>query len=96
MESQNHIALSTLVIIGTLAILVLVFFIILFVQLYQKRMLAHKVLIQNRESEFQHMLLKTSAEIAELERKKIASNLHDDVGVMLSVLKLKGQDKLRV
>lgn len=51
-------------------------------------MLANKTLIKENEKIHQRRLLDASVEVAELERKKIAANIHDDVGMMLSVLKL--------
>ena len=51
-------------------------------------MLANKALIKENENIHQHKLLDASIEVAEQERKKIAANIHDDIGMMLSVLKL--------
>lgn len=51
-------------------------------------MLAHQTVIQKNETEFQKQLLDATIEVAEEERKKIASNIHDDVGLTLNVLKL--------
>ncbi len=66
----------------------LVFFLILMVVLYQKRMLANKATLADTESKHQKKLLDASLEIAEQERVKIATNLHDDIGITLNVLKL--------
>jgi len=71
-----------------MGILILVFFIILFVLLYQKRRLAHEAQLKEKENIYQRILLDSSVEVAESERKRIASNIHDDVGMMLNVLKL--------
>ena len=88
MESKSQLDIFSLVVIGTMGILILVSFIVLFVLLYQKRMLANKALIKENENIHQHKLLDASIEVAEQERKKIAANIHDDIGMMLSVLKL--------
>ena len=62
--------------------------IISFVLLYQKRMLANKKDRSEMERSHQKQLLDNSLEIAEYERQKIAANLHDEIGIILSVLKL--------
>jgi len=56
--------------------------------LYQKRMLANKAVLIDTENKHQKKLLDASLEIAEQERVKIATNLHDDIGITLNVLKL--------
>lgn len=71
-----------------MGILILVFFVILFVLLYQKKIFQHKALLKENETNYQRRLLTTSSEVAEQERKRIASNIHDDVGMLLNVLKL--------
>ncbi len=88
MENKGHIDVFSLVAIGTMGILILVAFIVLFVLLYQKKMMANRAVINENESIHQRKLLDASIEVAEQERKKIAANIHDDVGMMLNVLKL--------
>ncbi len=88
LENKSPIDVFSLVAIGTMGILILVSFIVLFVLLYQKRMLANKALIREKDTIHQRKLLDASIEVAELERKRIAANIHDDIGMMLSVLKL--------
>lgn len=51
-------------------------------------MLAHKATLQQNETEYQKQLLDASVEVAEQERKKIATNIHDDVGLTINVVKL--------
>ncbi len=77
-----------LIIISTMGVLMLIFFIVLVILLYQKKMLTHKSDAAQREQEHQKRLLDASLEIAEQERTKIAANIHDDVGMLLNVLKL--------
>jgi signal transduction histidine kinase len=72
-----------------MGILILVSFIVLFVLFYQKKVLEQKTLSAATESTFQKTLLNASLEVAEQERAKVAANIHDDVGIILSVLKLK-------
>ena len=80
--------MSVLIFSATLGILVLVFFIVLIVLLYQKRMQANKIELANSEKEHQKQLLDASLDIAEQERQKIAVNIHDEVGLNLSILKI--------
>ncbi len=87
MENQAPIEIPILVVIATVGILVFIFFIILFVIFYQKRNLQLQVESEEKEKLHQQQLLKTSLEIAELERKKIAENLHDDIGPIINMIK---------
>ncbi len=73
---------------STMGILVLILFLVFIVVLYQKRMLANKAVLIDTENKHQKKLLDASLEIAEQERVKIATNLHDDIGITLNVLKL--------
>lgn len=79
---------SSVIIIGTSVILFLVFFVILFVLLHQKRMLQHKTLITQKEINHQKKLVEANIEVAEFEREKIAKNIHDDIGTTLNVISL--------
>ena len=88
MENKDEIDFFVVVFIGTLGILVLMFFIIFIVLLYQKRMLSSKTQLADAEREHQKKLLEASLDIAEMERQKIAANLHDEVGLNLSLLKI--------
>ena len=67
---------------------ILVASIVLFVLMYQKKVLAQKNETQFEENRHQRELLDATLEVAEQEREKIAKNLHDDVGSMLNVIKL--------
>lgn len=62
--------------------------IVFFVIYYQKRMLQNKIATQEMESGYQKQLLLTTIDSQEKERKRIASDLHDGVGAMLSAAKL--------
>ncbi len=88
MENKEHIDIAILVVIATMGVTVLIFFIIFIVLLYQKRMLANKTAMANAEREHKEELLRTSLEIAEKERQRIAANLHDDIGITLNVVKI--------
>lgn len=68
--------------------MVLAVCIVLFVVLYQKKVLAQQNEIQATENKHQVELLNATIEVAELEREKIAKNIHDDIGTLLNVIKL--------
>lgn len=88
MESTQGLNISNLIILGSLGMLTLVSFIIVFIVQYQKKMPEHKATLQRSETEFQKQLLDASVEVAEQERQKIATNIHDDVGLTINVVKL--------
>lgn len=68
--------------------LTLVVSIVMFVALYQRKVLAQQNQIQAAENRHQKELLNASMEVAEQEREKIAKNIHDDVGTSLNVIRL--------
>lgn len=76
------------VFLGTSIILILLVVIIFFVITYNKRLeeknIAHKLAMRTKELE----LLKAVIDSQEQEREKIARNLHDEVGPLLTTLKL--------
>lgn len=69
-----------LVVTGCLGMLILVAGIILFVVTYQKRVLSQK-------NDFQRQLLSATVQVEENERERIAKNLHDDLGILLTGLR---------
>jgi two-component system, NarL family, sensor kinase len=78
-----------IVIIGTSSMLLLACFIILFLFLYQKKRLSQELKMQKVESEYQNELLVATVDIQESERKRIALDLHDNIGSMLSAIRLR-------
>lgn len=87
MEGEG-VPIVALVLIGTAVMLILIVSLVLFVALYQKRMLSKKNEIQAAENRHQKDMLNASMEVAEQEREKIAKNIHDDVGTLLNVIRL--------
>lgn len=88
MENKGTLDIETLVLIGSLGMLILAFSVILFVVLYQKKILSQQNVIQAAENRHQKELLNATIQVAELEREKIAKNIHDDIGTILNVIKL--------
>lgn len=74
--------------ISAIIMMSLVGVIIFFVLVYQKKMIRQEVAIQRMETEHQKTLLNATIETQERERKRIAKDLHDEVGAMLSVIKM--------
>lgn len=87
MDSQNDqivlIFVSSAVFILLLAVLV-----VLFLLIYQKRIVSQENRLQKLENERQQMLLKATIEGQERERKRLAKELHDGIGSLLSGLSL--------
>ncbi|MEM7110079.1 MAG: sensor histidine kinase [Bacteroidota bacterium] len=88
MSEANRPDLLLVFSFGTAVMLFMAGSIIFFIIYYQKRMLQNKMEQQAKESEYQKKLLKVTIESQEVERKRIASELHDGVGAMLSAAKL--------
>jgi two-component system NarL family sensor kinase len=74
--------------IATSGMLVLALAIVFFVLFYQKRMLANKLRQQQLESEYQQKMLLASLQSQESERRRIAGDLHDSIGAMLSAVRV--------
>jgi len=62
--------------------------IILFVVIYQRRLMRQQLHLQEVEAQQQQLLLAASIETQEAERQRIARDLHDEVGNMLSTVKM--------
>ena len=75
-------------VVGTAGMLILAGGIIFFVLSYQRRVLRHKLEMQQMDFNYQQLLLEATVESQEKERRRVASELHDGVGAMLSAVKL--------
>jgi signal transduction histidine kinase len=74
--------------VGTFGMALLAGAIILFFTTYQKRLLKKELEINRIKSRQQEEILQNTVLSQEKERKRIAQDLHDEVGAMLSVVKL--------
>lgn len=83
--SENN--LIPVLIVGTLVIVGLILFLFLFVIIYQRRMLKNQTELRQLQIEQQSDLLKAVFDAQETERKRLAEDLHDSVGQVLSVIK---------
>lgn len=76
------------ILILSLAAIVIAVFMVLFVAYYNKKQSEQKIELQAKEVELQQRLLLNSLEVQEAEQKRIARDLHDEVGALLSVTKM--------
>ncbi|MBD1397059.1 sensor histidine kinase [Pontibacter sp. JH31] len=72
----------------TPVLLVLAMGIILFVFAYQRRMLQHQEHLRQLQEARQRQLLDAALEAQEAERRRVARDLHDEVGGMLALVRL--------
>lgn len=90
METQE-IDISFFIFVGTLALLVLSVGIVAFFTIYQKRLLRKQAELHEIELKYKEELLHSNIEMLEQERKRIAKDLHDDIGNIFSTLTWKLQ-----
>lgn len=76
--------LSSLIIIGICAMLLLALGVILFVILYQRRIIAHQIELKKINEQKEIELIQASLQSEEEERNRIATELHDDVAATLA------------
>lgn len=77
--------------VGTLAMLVLAGGLITFFMVYQRRLLRKQAELHDIEMKYKEELLHSNIEMLEQERKRIAKDLHDDIGNIFSTLTWKLQ-----
>lgn len=87
MDGQQGIDLGTVVILGTMGMIILAMGIIVFFFIYQKRMVAKQNEMALLDLEHQKELMGAVIQTRELEQRRIALELHDDVGSTLTAIK---------
>lgn len=86
MQSEGN-QILILFIVSTAFILLIIVLAFKFIAFYQKKMVLQKLRIQEDENKLQLKLLQASVHSQELERKRIAADLHDEIGSLLSSLR---------
>jgi two-component system NarL family sensor kinase len=74
--------------IATVGMLMLAMAIVFFVIFYQKRMLENRLKQHRMETEYQQKMMLASLESQENERRRVAGDLHDSIGAMLSTIRV--------
>ena len=88
MESTENYDIILLVAIGCAAMTLLAGFIIFFVVLYQKKVIIQRKEVEAIKAQHQRELLQKTIEVEEQERERVAKNIHDDLGALISILRL--------
>lgn len=77
-----------LILLGVIGMLLLAVSVIVFFIVYQKRSFLQQEEIKDLETAYQKDLLASSIQAQEMERKRVASELHDGLGSVLSAIRL--------
>lgn len=88
MAGPSEYQVALLIAIGTVGMLLLAIAIVLFMLFYQKKMIQEKYNRQKLELEYQQKMMEAALDSQEAERKRVAGDLHDSVGGMLSAIRL--------
>lgn len=77
-----------IVILGSLAMLLVIGGLAVFIMTYQKKMLQEQEKRRIMDRNYQHKMIQNQIDSQEMERKRIASDLHDSIGSLLWAAKL--------
>lgn len=87
-ETESVTSSLTIILLGVIGMLLLAVAIIVFFIVYQRRLFAQQDQIQALETAYQKDLLEASIKAQEVERQRIATDLHDGLGSLLSAIRL--------
>lgn len=88
MDQQAQSNLGLFLIIGTLAMFIMALSIIVFAVLYQQKMRRKKQEMIQMELNYKNEMVQATLDAKEIEQRRIAIELHDDIGSSLTALKL--------
>jgi signal transduction histidine kinase len=77
-----------IIVLGSLGMLTLIFGFVVFIMIYQKRMLQEQEKRRMLDIEYQQKMIQSQIDSQEVERKRIAADLHDSIGSLLWAAKL--------
>ena len=76
------------IMIATIAMLLMAIFIIVFVAYYQQKQAQYQIMVKELQERHRQELMAAMFRGQEAERRRLAQDLHDDIGTMLSVAKM--------
>lgn len=88
MEDFTEVDFIKLVAAGMLLSFVLAASIVLFVLIYQRKLSRQLLKMQRMKLEHQEVLIQSSIQVADKEKKQFASNLHDVIGAQVAIAKI--------
>ncbi|KAB7731406.1 sensor histidine kinase [Rudanella paleaurantiibacter] len=87
-QSQESVDLILILVGGSAAMILLVVGVVGFILLYQKRIVEQELLVKQMELNYQQAVVYQTLDAVEDERKRVARDLHDEVGAALSAMRL--------
>jgi two-component system NarL family sensor kinase len=88
MAGPSEYQIALLITIGTVGMLLLAIAIVLFMVFYQKKMIQEELKRQQLELIYQQKMMESALESQEQERRRLAGELHDSIGAMLSTIRV--------
>lgn len=88
MDTPEEVEFAWLLLIGTSITFILALSVVIFLVMYQRRLFAQREAMEQLKLEEQERRLEAVLSIQEKERTRIALDLHDEVGALLSTVKL--------
>lgn len=88
---EEELKMMDIFVTSNIIVLVLVLLIIAFVVVYRQRILKKELEFKNKEAEHQQNLLRSTLATQEATQARIAKDLHDDLGALLSTIKMRVQ-----
>ena len=88
MDGSSEYQIALLIAVGSVGMLLMAIAIVLFMVFYQKKMVQEQVRRQQLELDYQSKMMLATLESQESERRKLAADLHDSIGGMLSAIRM--------
>lgn len=88
METSKNSDIILFLVVGMAVLFILAFAMIAFFRLYKKRIIKQQAKIFEQEKKHQQNLLYSNIQSVETERKRIAKDIHDELGSIFSTLSL--------